>query len=390
MGYLSQEDVNLKFLLSLPSEWKTHTLIWRNKTDLEDKTDSTNDSVSAVVSVSAVGAKLSASTLPNIDADDLEEMDSKWQMAMLTMRARKTEEGLLLLSHKEEVYQLRPPLQLPWSLSVMVQVLMIRVIKLKRNLQTLHSWLSHPLYQIHLLTVRQKLETTEKERDDLNIKLEKFQTSSKRLTDLLASQTSDKAGLRYNSKVFTQAMFDCDNYYSSDSDNDNCPPSNLYDRFVPSGGYHVVSPPMTGTFMPPKPDLMFHTPSSDENEHLAFNVQLSPTKPGQDLPSRPSAPIIEDWVSDAEEEDMPQVSAAAPSKSKPVLTAAARTISVVKPKFSKTRPTTAPYVVSKSKSPLRRPFIRHPSPKPSISPLRVNAVKPSAFSAAQHNHGKKV
>nr|GEW34204.1 hypothetical protein [Tanacetum cinerariifolium] len=91
---LSQEDVNLKFLRSLPSEWKTHTLIWRNKTDLEDKslndlfnslkiyesevkhssflgtdshnlafvsstlTDSTNDSVSAVVNVSAVGTKL--------------------------------------------------------------------------------------------------------------------------------------------------------------------------------------------------------------------------------------------------------------------------------------------------------------------------------------------
>nr|GEX69200.1 ribonuclease H-like domain-containing protein [Tanacetum cinerariifolium] len=33
---LSQEDVNLKFLRSLPSEWKTPTLIWRNKTDLED------------------------------------------------------------------------------------------------------------------------------------------------------------------------------------------------------------------------------------------------------------------------------------------------------------------------------------------------------------------
>nr|GFA91971.1 ribonuclease H-like domain-containing protein [Tanacetum cinerariifolium] len=65
---LSHEDVNLKFLHSLPSEWKTHTLIWQNKTDLEDKTDSTNDSVSAVVNVSAVGAKLSASTPPNVDS----------------------------------------------------------------------------------------------------------------------------------------------------------------------------------------------------------------------------------------------------------------------------------------------------------------------------------
>nr|GEY50926.1 hypothetical protein [Tanacetum cinerariifolium] len=34
---LSQEDVNLKILRSLPSDWKTHTLIWQNKTDLEDK-----------------------------------------------------------------------------------------------------------------------------------------------------------------------------------------------------------------------------------------------------------------------------------------------------------------------------------------------------------------
>nr|GEW14597.1 ribonuclease H-like domain-containing protein [Tanacetum cinerariifolium] len=34
---LSQEDINLKFLRSQPSEWRTRTLIWRNKTDLEDQ-----------------------------------------------------------------------------------------------------------------------------------------------------------------------------------------------------------------------------------------------------------------------------------------------------------------------------------------------------------------
>nr|GFD06052.1 hypothetical protein [Tanacetum cinerariifolium] len=108
-------------------------------------------------------------------------------------------------------------------------------------------------------------------------------------------------------------MFDCDNYYSSESDSDSWPPSNLYDRFVGSGGYHAVPPPVAGTFMPPKPNLVFHTPPSDENEHLAFNVQLSPTKPEQDLSSRPSAPIIKDWVSDSEEDDMPQVTKDVPS-----------------------------------------------------------------------------
>nr|GEX28880.1 ribonuclease H-like domain-containing protein [Tanacetum cinerariifolium] len=85
-----------------------------------------------------------------------------------------------------------------------------------------------------------------------------------------------------------------------------------------------------------------------------------------------------------------KVFAAAPSKSKPALTTAARTVSAVKPKFSKTRPNIASYAMSKSKSPFRRPFIRYPSPKPSISPPRVNDVQPSAVSAAKHNHGKKV
>nr|GEZ20065.1 ribonuclease H-like domain-containing protein [Tanacetum cinerariifolium] len=34
-GTISQEDMNLKLLKSLPYEWKTHTLIWKNKPDLE-------------------------------------------------------------------------------------------------------------------------------------------------------------------------------------------------------------------------------------------------------------------------------------------------------------------------------------------------------------------
>nr|GEZ58928.1 hypothetical protein [Tanacetum cinerariifolium] len=275
-------------------------------------------------------------------------------------------------------------------------------------------------------------------------------------------------------------MFDCDNYYSSESDSDSWPPSNLYDRFVPNGGYHAVPLQITGTFMPPKPDLVFHTHLFDENEHLAFNVQLSSTKPEQDLSSRPSAPIIKDWVSESEKDDMPQVSndvssfaqspelvksprhsgqifqapipvapyvslrsnphskgsrktkkacfvcksvdhlikdydfharklahrtyasrdvhkqyalvnhskfplhkvsAVAPPKSQSVLTTADRTVSAVKPKFSKTRPKHALNAVSKSKSPLRRHLPRHPSSNTSNSPPRVTAAKASAFRA---------
>nr|GEU52545.1 zinc finger, CCHC-type [Tanacetum cinerariifolium] len=33
--YISQEDLNLKFLISLPSEWNTHVVVWRNKPDID-------------------------------------------------------------------------------------------------------------------------------------------------------------------------------------------------------------------------------------------------------------------------------------------------------------------------------------------------------------------
>nr|GFC74091.1 hypothetical protein [Tanacetum cinerariifolium] len=89
---------------SIPSEWKTHTLIWRNKADLEEQclndlfnslkiyetevkpssstgtttqnlafvsssnTDNTTESLSVAASVFAVCAKMPVSSLPNVDS----------------------------------------------------------------------------------------------------------------------------------------------------------------------------------------------------------------------------------------------------------------------------------------------------------------------------------
>nr|GFA72710.1 putative reverse transcriptase domain-containing protein [Tanacetum cinerariifolium] len=148
----------------LPFEWKTHTLIWRNKTDLEDKSlddlfnslkiyesevkhsssqdsdsqnlafvsttqaDSTNELVSAAVSVSTVGAKLSASTLPNVDSlsnaviySFFASQSSRKVTLQGSVGLSRTQEDLQLLSHKEEVYPLRRQLEMLWSLSVMLQ-----------------------------------------------------------------------------------------------------------------------------------------------------------------------------------------------------------------------------------------------------------------------------
>ncbi|GJY83814.1 RNA-directed DNA polymerase, eukaryota, reverse transcriptase zinc-binding domain protein [Tanacetum coccineum] len=104
---ITQEDMNLKLLRSLLSEWKTHALIWRNKQEIE--TISLDDLYknlkiyepeilgSSSISNTAYGVSAahtqsnptSGDNLKQIDPNDLEEMDLQWEMAMLTIRARR-------------------------------------------------------------------------------------------------------------------------------------------------------------------------------------------------------------------------------------------------------------------------------------------------------------
>ncbi|GJV96061.1 hypothetical protein Tco_1547638 [Tanacetum coccineum] len=154
---ISQEDLNLKFLRSLPSEWNTHVVVWRNKSDLDTMSiddlynnfkiveqevkrtvtsssnsnsssqnmafvsspSSTNEVNTANVQVSTANSPVSTADTPDstanlsdatvyaflanqpngsqlvhedleqIHEDDLEEMDLKWQLALLSMRARR-------------------------------------------------------------------------------------------------------------------------------------------------------------------------------------------------------------------------------------------------------------------------------------------------------------
>nr|GEV45384.1 putative ribonuclease H-like domain-containing protein [Tanacetum cinerariifolium] len=524
-------------------------------------TDSTTDSVSAAASVSAGCAKLPTSPLPNVDSlsnainvDDLEEMDLRWQMAILTMRARRflQKTGRNLGANgpasmgfdmsKVECYNChrkghfarefrspkdsrrisaaKPqrrtvPVETSTSNALVSQVDGTRsydwsyqaeeepanyalmafsssssssdnkvpscskafskayaqlhtqydkltddfrksqfdVISYQTGLESVEARLlvykqnesvfeenikllniEVQLRDTALVTLRQKLEKVEQERDDLKLKLEKFQTSSNNLTGLLASQTR--------------------------------------------------------TFMPPKLDLVFNTvPTAVETDHLAFNVQLSPPKPAQDLShkTRHISPIIEDWVFDSENESETKASKFVPSfvqssehvkyprhfvqpietsipaatpapaspkstnnrkrrnrkaclvcksvdhlikdcdyhskkmapptlrnyahrgnhkqsaslthttpqkhmvptavltQSKPTITTAVRPVSAAMPKLNVTRPRYAHQVVTKSKSPIRRHITRSPSSKTSNSPSRVPAVKAPVVSATQGN-----
>ncbi|GKC33219.1 putative reverse transcriptase, RNA-dependent DNA polymerase, partial [Tanacetum coccineum] len=157
---INQEDMNLKLLRSLPSEWKYHALIWRNKAEIEtislddlynnlkiyepeltgssstsqntqnvtfisNSTNNTNSTHKAGDSSHEISTtqstththhngsntvcldnlcdavicaflasqpncpQLSQENLEQLHHDDLEEMDLKWEMAMLTIRARR-------------------------------------------------------------------------------------------------------------------------------------------------------------------------------------------------------------------------------------------------------------------------------------------------------------
>nr|GEU72247.1 hypothetical protein [Tanacetum cinerariifolium] len=357
---LSQEDINLKFLRSLPAEWRTYTLIWRNKTDLEDQslddlfnslkiyeaevkssssvststqniafvssqnTDSTNESVSDVASVYAASTKVPVSAIPNVDT-----LSDAVVYSFFARGFFKRHEGILELM---KLLQLSLICQ-TWSattatgegtlqesaghLRTQEEEEELTNYALMAFTSSSSSSSDNELRDNALVDLRKKFEKAEQERDDLKLKLEKFQTSSKNLSQLLVSQTNDKTGLGYDNQVFNSSVFNCDETFSSKSDV-SMPASPIYDRYQSGEGYHAIPPPYTGTFMPPKPDLVFHDALTvNETVPTAFNVELSHTKPDKDLSqsNRPTASIIEDWVSDSndESEGEPMTAQKAPS-----------------------------------------------------------------------------
>ncbi|GKD95699.1 hypothetical protein Tco_1379596 [Tanacetum coccineum] len=137
-----------------------------------------------------------------------------------------------------------------------------------------------------------KFEKAEKERDDLKLTLEKFGNSSKNLSKLLEIQVSDKfkTGVGFDSQVVDSHVFD----------------GQENERYKTSEGYHVVPPPYTGNFMPPKYDLVL----VDEGEYVfsesitsILDAVTREVKTSVSKPKSVGEPLIEDWISDNEDEN---------------------------------------------------------------------------------------
>ncbi|GJS69675.1 hypothetical protein Tco_0702516 [Tanacetum coccineum] len=94
----------------------------------------------------------------------------------------------------------------------------------------------------------------------------------------------NKAGLGYDSQMNeSEVVHSVFNSRESDVDD-----SLVNDRFKTGEGFHAVPPPYTGNYMPSRPDLSFASKDSLEKPKTV----------------RPSAPIIEDWDTDSDNDSV--------------------------------------------------------------------------------------
>nr|GEW24235.1 hypothetical protein [Tanacetum cinerariifolium] len=257
---ISQEDINLKFLKSLPSEWKTHTLIWRNKADLEEQSldDLFNNLKIHEVEVKAIysffasqsnSPRLDNEDLKQIDPDDLKKIDLKWQMAMLTMRARRFLKRTRRNLGANETDTIGFDMSKVEYYNCHIRGYFTRECRSprdNRNKETTRRTVPAEVSTSNALVSQCSSSSLGSDNE----------TSSKNLSKLLESQVSDKTGLGFDSQVFICQVSNCEEFHSHESDN-KVPKNPKNDSYKTGEGYHVVPPLYIRTFLPPKPDLVF-------------------------------------------------------------------------------------------------------------------------------------
>nr|GEY73464.1 hypothetical protein [Tanacetum cinerariifolium] len=330
---LSKEDVNQNLLRSLSPEWNTHVVVWRNKADsdtismddlynnikvyktevkgmsssssstqnitfvssLNNNTSNTNEAVNTtqVVNTSHRVSTASTQDLEQIHQDDMEEIDLIWQMAMLTIRARRflknrrrkltvngnktiafdksnvecckydwsdqAEEGpnyaLMAFSSlssdsKTGLKSVEERLEF-YKTNESIYLEDIKVLKVKIQMG-----------EIAIRELRKKLEKAQK-KDGIQLNVEKFEHASKSLNKLIDCQIVDnyKKGLGYEI-------------------------------------YNAVPPPYTGNFMPPTPDLSFTGLDEFVNKTVVEICKAKSSKEESKVVRKNhDVLIIEEWVS---------------------------------------------------------------------------------------------
>ncbi|GJZ65678.1 putative ribonuclease H-like domain-containing protein [Tanacetum coccineum] len=308
---ISKEDINQKFLRSLPSSWNQISLIMRNKPDIDkiDIDDLYNN------------LRVYEDELKSLqmDGDDLEELDLRWQVAMLTVRVKKkghfarecrsgrnqgrrsygdnvelVNYALMAISSSssssssdsevqkcskqclesfktlqknfdtEREKHNKAKLEIK-GYEIALESLESRILGHEKNEL---AWGEKYEFQNYELKCREikinnlnlELEKVVKERDELKDKIAKWEESTKNLDEILNSQMSarDKTGLGYGTQLnelSSNHETDSENSLSifdvRSSDEENTPEN---DRFS-KNGYKAVPPPITGNFLTPRADI---------------------------------------------------------------------------------------------------------------------------------------
>nr|GEW61457.1 ribonuclease H-like domain-containing protein [Tanacetum cinerariifolium] len=286
-------------------------------------TDITNKSVSAVTSVSAVSTKVPVFALPN-------EMDLKWQMAMLTMRAKSHKIGHFARecrspkdTRNKDTKRRNVPVETctsnalvsqcddvgsyDWSFQADEEPTNYALMAFTSSSSSSSDNEVAPCLEsveARLVVYQQNENIFE---DDIKLLKLDVMLRGNALVDhrkKFEKAEQEKDDLGYDNQVFHSTVFDCYELISFESDV-SLPTSPVHYRYKSREWYHAVPPHYIGKFMPPKPDLVFHdAPTTNETIHTVLNVKPSTTKPSKDLSqlNRIFAPIIEDWVFDLEDE----------------------------------------------------------------------------------------
>nr|GEW23535.1 ribonuclease H-like domain-containing protein [Tanacetum cinerariifolium] len=192
---IKQDDLNQKFLTSLALEWLMHTIVWRNRSDLDKmpKNSSGNEEVNTT-SIPTASTKfpllIKYEDINQIDEDNIEEMDIKAPRSQDKGRRDNYRQGSKVEEQAPKALMAIDGVGWDWSSMA--------------NEEENHAFVANEEaptdFSLMAKSSSNDEENAKKEKDDLDSKLIGFQSASKDLDNLLKSQRSDKnkEGLGYN------------------------------------------------------------------------------------------------------------------------------------------------------------------------------------------------
>ncbi|GJQ90591.1 ribonuclease H-like domain-containing protein [Tanacetum coccineum] len=335
---ISQEDANLKLLRSLPSTWNNIALIMRNKADLDGLS---MDDLYNNLKVYEAKIKSQSSLSSNyknvafVSSDDTSSTNEAVNTAHDVPAARAPRnQGNRNGDALRRIVLVETPTNAlvvqdgiggyDWSFQAEEGPIDFALMAHLSAGSSSSSSSDSEVRDNSTTELKNQLVEALKEKDDLKLKLEKFETLSKKLTKLINSQISvnNKYGIGFDSQMNENELHDChlnkSEVFESASDsivNEIEEENNqVNDRFKKVEGYHAVPPPYTVNYMPSRPDLSFagldnsvyktnvsETISSIPRfESTAFKSSKDSLEQPKDV--RPSAPIIKEWESNSDDD----------------------------------------------------------------------------------------